>query len=67
MKIITGIQLNAEELNQLQYPIIVHKYNQCSGQKSCGKQRRAYLKEFNEKGKKINLLLLQIILRLVPC
>ena len=39
------ISLNSQDISNLQYPIIV----ECWEKKNCGRVRRAWLKEFNEK------------------
>ncbi len=43
------LELNQQELNNLQTPIIVEMYDKI---KESGSKRRAYLKEFNEKERK---------------
>ena len=53
MKLVTALELDNQELNDLQTPIIVEMWDKIGGQAACGSKRRAYHKEFNKKERKL--------------
>ena len=53
MKLVTALELNQQELNDLQCPIIVEMWDRVVGSGCGGRERRAYHKEFTEKERKL--------------
>jgi len=53
MRLITGIQMNGQELNELQFPIIVEMWNKVVGNGNCGSKHRSWLVEFTKDERKL--------------
>jgi len=53
MKLITGLQMDTQELNELQYPIIVEMWDTVIGRNNCGSKHRKWLAKFTEKERKL--------------
>lgn len=53
MKVVTTLELDSQELNDLQFPIIVEMWDKVSGHTACGSKHRAYISTFSEKERKL--------------
>ena len=53
MKLVTALELDHQDLNDLQYPIIVERWDKVVGMGCGGRERKAYHKKFTEKERKL--------------